>query len=63
MVWYCLFPLVLPRALLESEILAYERTVQAAWSYCDWIRSQVEAGNDPQVRPEYGRRYCTLYGL
>lgn len=50
------FPLALPRALLESEILAYERTVQAAWSYCDWIRSQVEAGNDPQVRPQHGRR-------
>ncbi len=44
------------RALSESEILTYERTVQAAWSYCDWIRSQVETGNAPNVRPEHGAR-------
>lgn len=50
------FPVASNRALSESEILTYERTVQAAWSYCDWIRSQVEAGRDPEVLPQYGRR-------
>lgn len=50
------FPIAPHRALSESEILTYERTVQAAWSYCDWIRSQVEIGKDPDVRPQYGRR-------
>lgn len=49
-------PIAPHRALSESEILTYERTVQAAWSYCDWIRSQVEVGNDPSVRPQHGRR-------
>ncbi len=49
-------PIAPHRALSEWEILTYERTVQAAWSYCDWIRSQVESGNDPDVRPQHGRR-------
>lgn len=50
------FPIAPNRALSEPEILTYERTVQAAWSYCDWIRSQVEVGNDPNVLPQHGRR-------
>lgn len=50
------FPIVPQRALSESEILGYERTVQAAWSYCDWIRTQVELGHDPDVPSQYGRR-------
>lgn len=50
------FPIATHRALSELEILTYERIVQAAWSYCDWIRSQVEIGNDPKVRPRHGRR-------
>lgn len=50
------FPLVPERALSESDILGFERTVQAAWSYCDWIRTRVESGNDPDVSVEYGHR-------
>lgn len=50
------FPLAPHRALSESEILTHEFTVQAAWSYCDWIRSQVEIGNEPDVEPQHGRR-------
>jgi hypothetical protein len=50
------FPIAPHRALSESEILTYERTVQAAWSYCDWIRSRVENGNTPDVRSEHGLR-------
>ncbi|MGQ0775132.1 MAG: hypothetical protein ACT4NY_12055 [Pseudonocardiales bacterium] len=50
------FPIAPHRALLESEVLTYELTVQAAWSYCDWIRSQVEIGNDLDVEPQHGRR-------
>jgi len=45
-----------PRALSELELLAHEQTVQATWSYCDWIRGEVEAGQDARVRPEHGRR-------
>lgn len=44
------------RALSELELLAYEQTVQATWSYCDWIRGEVEADRDARVKPEYGRR-------
>jgi hypothetical protein len=51
---YC--PIAASRALSESEVLAFELTVQATWSYCEWIRSEVEAGRDPDVRPEYGWR-------
>ncbi|MCA1600095.1 MAG: hypothetical protein LC776_00135 [Acidobacteria bacterium] len=49
-------PLASHRALSESEVLTYECTVQAAWSYCDWIRTQVELGNEPHVRHEHGTR-------
>lgn len=50
------FPISPHRALSESEVMTYERTVQAAWSYCDWIRSQVEIGEEPDVRSQHGRR-------
>lgn len=49
-------PLAPHRALSESEVLTYECAVQAAWSYCDWIRSQIELGNEPNVRHEHGAR-------
>lgn len=51
---YC--PIAPKRALSESEVIACELTVQAVWSYCDWLRSEVEAGNDPNVRSEHGWR-------
>lgn len=44
------------RALSEHEVISFELILQALWSYCDWIRSEVEAGRDPDVRPEYGWR-------
>lgn len=50
------FPISPHRALSESEVMTYGRTVQAAWSYCDWIRSQVEIGEEPDVPSQYGRR-------
>lgn len=50
------FPIAPHRAISESELLNHELTVQAAWSYCDWIRSQVEVGKNPEVRPQYGWR-------
>lgn len=50
------FPIAPHRAISEPELLNYELTVQAAWSYCDWIRSQVEMGKDPEVYPQYGWR-------
>lgn len=49
-------PLAPHRALSESEVLTYECAVQTAWSYCDWIRSQIELGNEPNVRHEHGAR-------
>ncbi|MGH3566434.1 MAG: hypothetical protein ACRDRH_10455 [Pseudonocardia sp.] len=51
---YC--PIAASRALSESEVLAFELTVQATWSYCDWIRGEVEAVRDPDVPAEYGWR-------
>lgn len=50
------FPIAVSRALSESEVLALELTAQATWSYCDWIRSEVEAGRDPDVPAEHGWR-------
>lgn len=51
---YC--PISASRALSESEVLAFELTVQATWSYCDWIRGEVEAARDPNVPAEHGWR-------
>ncbi len=51
---YC--PIAPEWALSEDELLSYELTVQATWSYCDWIRREVEAGRDAPVRKEHGRR-------
>lgn len=45
------------RALTEQELVSCELSVQAAWSYCDYIRSEVERGNDPRVSEQYGWRF------
>jgi len=44
------------RALSEREVISFELILQALWSYCDWIRCEVEAGRDPDVRPVHGWR-------
>lgn len=41
------YPTAPTRALSEAEVISYELTLQALWSYCDWIRSEVEMGRDP----------------
>ncbi|WP_226931021.1 MULTISPECIES: hypothetical protein [Parafrankia] len=45
------------RALTEQELVSCELSVQAAWSYCNYIRSEVERGSDPQVSEKYGWRF------
>src|SRR5262249_34313285 len=45
------------RALTEDELVACELSLQAAWSYCNFIRAEVERGRDPVVPPEYGWRF------
>ncbi len=45
------------RALTEHELVSCELSVQAAWSYCNYIRTEVERGRDPVVPPEYGWRF------
>lgn len=50
------YPTAPERALSEHEIVSYELVLQALWSYCDWVRAEVEAGRDPDIRPEHGWR-------
>lgn len=45
------------RALTEQDLVSCELSVQAAWSYCNYIRSEVEIGRDPQVSEKYGWRF------
>ena len=45
------------QCLSERELVACELSVQAAWAYTDHIRQVVEAGEDPEVPPEFGWRY------
>lgn len=50
-------PLAPEQCLAEDELVACELSVQAAWAYADYIRRVVEAGEDPDLPPEYGWRY------
>lgn len=54
-------PISRDRALNERELVTCELSVQAAWTYCDHLRQQVEGGNDPVVPSEFGWRF--LRGL
>ncbi len=45
------------RALTEHELVSCELSVQAAWSYCNFIRTEVERGRDPVVPADYGWRF------
>lgn len=45
------------RALVEHELIRCELTVQSIWAYCNYIRQEVEAGEDPTVPTEYGWRF------
>ena len=50
-------PTATERALTEDELVACELSVQAAWTYSDYIRDEVEAGRDPVVAESCGWRY------
>lgn len=50
-------PIAPTRALTEHELVSFELSAQAAWSYCNFIRSEVERGRDPVVPDEYGWRF------
>ncbi|MGH7749578.1 MAG: hypothetical protein ACREQ5_33155, partial [Candidatus Dormibacteria bacterium] len=50
-------PIARDRALREDELVTCEISVQAAWAYCDYLRQQVENGNDPTVPTEFGWRF------
>ena len=50
-------PVAPSRALPENELVACELLVQAIWCYTHEILRQVEAGDDPVVPAEYGRRF------
>jgi hypothetical protein len=54
-------PIASDRALREEEITRCELAVQAAWSYCNYLRLEVEAGRDPTVPAQFGWRF--LRGL
>jgi hypothetical protein len=43
------------RALTEHELVACELSVQAAWSFSDYVRDEVESGRDPVVSNTCGR--------
>ena len=51
------YPIARDRALHENELITCELSVQAAWAYCDYLRRQVEQGDDPTVPTEYGWRF------
>lgn len=50
-------PVAPSRALPEHELVACELLVQAIWCYTHEILRQVEAGDDPVVPADYGRRF------
>jgi hypothetical protein len=50
-------PLAPRRALSEKELIDCELAVQSVWSYCDYIRSQIEEGKDPIVPEKFGWRF------
>lgn len=50
-------PLAPQRALTEDQIVSCELAVQAIWSYCDYIRAEVEEGRDPDISAKYGWRF------
>ncbi|MDQ2882684.1 MAG: hypothetical protein M3Y48_16215 [Actinomycetota bacterium] len=50
-------PIARDRALREDELVTCQLSVQAAWTYCDYLRQQVENGDDPTVPPEFGWRF------
>ena len=45
------------RALTEGDLVACELSIQAAWSYSDYVRDEVESGRDPVVSDTCGWRY------
>lgn len=51
------FPMAEARALSEEELVRCELSVQAVWTYCDYIRNEVERGLDPVVDESYGWRF------
>ncbi len=50
-------PVAPSRALPENDLVACELLVQAIWCYTHEILRQVEAGEDPVVPADYGRRF------
>lgn len=53
-VYHCLAP---ERGISENELVTCELSVQAIWSYCDYIRGQVELGRDPVFPENFGWRF------
>ncbi|GAB1819317.1 helix-turn-helix domain-containing protein [Herbidospora sp. RD11066] len=51
------YPTAPRRALAESEIVNVELATQSMWSYCEFINTQIEQGQDPQVADQYGWRF------
>jgi hypothetical protein len=50
-------PTAIGRSLTEHELVACELSVQAAWAYADYVRREVERGQDPIVPETYGWRH------
>jgi hypothetical protein len=50
-------PLARDRALTEHDLVRCELAVQSAWSYCSYIRYEVEQCRDPVVPTGYGWRF------
>lgn len=50
-------PLAPDRALIERDLIRCELAVQAVWSYCSYIRYEVERGQDPDVPQQFGWRF------
>lgn len=50
-------PLDPARSLPESCLVDIELPLQAVWTYCWWIREQVEQGRDPAIPEGFGWRW------
>lgn len=51
------FPLAPERALSPERFVEFEVVAQALWAWCEHIRTEVEAGNDPTPPEAHGWRW------
>lgn len=56
-------PLDPDRALGERELVSLELALQAVWSYCEFVKQQLEEGAEPIIAEGYGWRFLRAIKL